>query len=171
MNLKLILILFSVAVVMLSWGGQAIAGSEATRSQTAQSPATPANPGLVAQCDNLIAVANQVVDSVNQVSQAPSSDPVKDVLQMADIVDRASTEMQALSLTDTELLSFRANFITMYAGTSRAARALADAASQDDAAAAEQAFTDLETATAAEDQLIPALNTYCERTAQAVRAD
>ncbi|MBF2046157.1 MAG: hypothetical protein EDM05_055675 [Leptolyngbya sp. IPPAS B-1204] len=132
----------------------------------AQSPVAPTAPTTVSQCDQLIQVANRATDAAQQLSQNPSSDSIRDLLDTANIADRAIGEMQALSLTDSELLKFRDQFVTMYEGVSRAIRDLVEAANQQDQEAGEQAFTALQTATAAEETLVPAINRYCERTAQ-----
>ncbi len=103
---------------------------------------------------------------MQQLSQTPSNDSTQDLLQTATIAERASTEMQALSLSDSKLLQFRDRFVTMYSGTSRTTRDLIEAANRKDDAAVEQAFTKLQTVTAVENDLVPAINTYCGREQQ-----
>lgn len=137
--------------------------------QTAQDSRNQTEQVRTAQCEQVIEVANRATDAVQHLSQNPSNDSARDLLQTATIAEQATSEMQALRLTDSKLLQLRERFIAMYTGTSRATRDLATAANRKDKAAAEQAFTALQTATAAEDELVPAINTYCGRTAEPPR--
>jgi hypothetical protein len=146
-----------ILAIVLIWGRQPIA--------LAQSPVAPAAQTTRSQCGQLIEIANRATDQVQQLSQNPAPDSIQNLLDTADIADRATTEMQTLTLDDDELLSFRDQFIEMYVGVSRATRDLVDAANRQDRQAAEQAFTALQTATSAEQTLVPAVNNYCERSA------
>jgi hypothetical protein len=146
-----------VFAIILVWSRPLVA--------SAQSPVAPAAQAPVSQCGQLIEIANRATDQVQKLSQNPAPDSIQNLLDTADIADRATAEMQALTLNDDELLSFREQFIEMYVGVSRATRDLAEAANRQDRQAAEQAFTALQTATSAEETLVPAVNNYCERTA------
>lgn len=121
----------------------------------------------VSQCSKLIDIANRAVTSVKQVSDSsqadnPQPDSIEQMNEIADVANSAKAEMEALQLTDEQLQSYQARFITMYTDTNQATRDLVAAAEAKDAQAAQQAFNALQTATSQEEPLVTEVNGYCE---------
>lgn len=125
----------------------------------------PTSSAVGVQCNDLVSVANRATDTVQRISADPDIDSLSGLMAIVTIADQAIADMQALSLSDTTVLSFRDRFVAMYAGTREAGQALIDAANQSDQTAAEQAFSDLQAATSVEDSLVSEVNTYCGYTA------
>ena len=130
---------------------------------TNHSHITPATTSLnrVAQCNQLISVANRAVSAVQNVTHNAETDNVAAMSNIADAADRATREMRALRLGDSQLVSFQNQFVDMYTDTSLATRALVDAANRKDAQAAQRSFDALKTATDREAPLVQAVNRYC----------
>lgn len=134
-------------------------GLMATTQPIAQAQ-TP--PDRATQCSNLIAVANRAVSSVQEITRGSSNSNAEDMIKIADAADQASSEMQALQLTDTQLQDYQARFLEMYSGTSQATRDLADASNSGDSDRAQEAFNALVTATDKEGPLVNDVNQYCQ---------
>lgn len=115
----------------------------------------------VSQCNRLIEVANQAVAQVQDTTQNADPDDVEAFLQIADTADQAAADLEALDLKDDQLQTYKGQFITMYSATSEATRSLVDAVNSQDTAAAQDAYSSLQTATSQESGLVDAVNTYC----------
>ncbi|TVQ19653.1 MAG: hypothetical protein EA367_10900 [Leptolyngbya sp. DLM2.Bin15] len=116
-----------------------------------------------AQCNRLIEVANSAVTAVQEVTTAASADDPEALNTIADTADQAVINMQGLELADEQLQDYQQRFVAMYEETSRASRAIYTAVSADppNNEAAQQAVTDLQTATGQEPDLVDEVNTYC----------
>ena len=139
--------------------GSPAASSSAPSSPVNRRASPPAS--RVAQCNQLIAIANHAVSSVQDVTQHSDTDNVAAMSDIADAADRANREMQSLQLTDRQLVGFQNRFMSMYTNTSSATRALVDAANRKDAPAAQRSFEALKTATDREAPLVQEVNRYC----------
>ena len=139
--------------------GSPAASSSAPSSPVNRRASPPAS--RVAQCNQLIAIANHAVSSVQDVTQHSDTDNVAAMSDIADAADRANREMQSLQLTDRQLVGFQHRFMSMYTNTSSATRALIDAANRKDAQAAQRSFEALKTATDREAPLVEEVNRYC----------
>jgi hypothetical protein len=115
----------------------------------------------VAQCNRLISVANEAVTAVQDVTTGASPDDPEALNTIADTADQAVVNMQALEFEDEQLQSYQGRFVSMYQETSRASRAIYAAVNALDNEAAQQALTDLQTATGQETALVDEVNTYC----------
>jgi hypothetical protein len=116
----------------------------------------------VSQCSKLIEIANQAVSGVRTVSENPQPDNVDSMNKIADVANKAKSEMAALQLSDPKLQDYQKRFVTMYTDTHQATRDLVTAAEAKDSQAAQQAFDALKTATAQEGPLVNEVNGYCE---------
>lgn len=115
----------------------------------------------VSQCNRLIDVANRAVTDVQTVTESASPQDVEAMSKIAETADRAATEMQAVKLSDEQLLSYQDRFVTMYADTSKATRDLIAAMGEQNGSAAQQAYSNLQTATNQEGALVTEINSYC----------
>jgi outer membrane PBP1 activator LpoA protein len=115
----------------------------------------------VSQCNRLIEIANRAVTDVQSVTQSANPQDVNAMTQIANTADRAASEMQAVKLSDQQLLSYKDRFVSMYADTSKATRNLIAAVGNQDGSAAQQAYDALQTATNQEGTLVTEVNTYC----------
>ncbi|MCU0569647.1 MAG: hypothetical protein MUF49_24130 [Oculatellaceae cyanobacterium Prado106] len=113
------------------------------------------------QCNKLIGVANQAVQSVEEVTSTATPDNIDALNRIATAAEQANQGMRNLSLGDQELRRFQERFVAMYDETNRATRALVAAAQQKDAAASQTAFEALKTATDKEAPLVDQVNQYC----------
>jgi hypothetical protein len=125
---------------------------------------TSCSENKVAQCNQLIEIANQAVSGVRAVSETPKPDSIESMNKIADIANTARSQMEKLQLGDDQLKGFQGQFVTMYTETNQATRDLVTAAEAKDADAAKKAFSALQTATAKEAPLVNSVNTYCEAT-------
>jgi len=117
----------------------------------------------VAQCNQMIQVANQAVSDAKVVTSGVQEDnPQAEAMrQAAAVMDKASEEMNAIEVTDETLQDYQASFVNMYSDTSQAMRNFAVAFEQKDRQAAEAAQMNLQQATTPEKQLVDNLNAYC----------
>jgi predicted Fe-Mo cluster-binding NifX family protein len=122
---------------------------------------TSCGASKVAQCNELIDVANRAVEDVQAIASTAQPDDVNSMIQIAETAERAQTEMEALELSDEQLQGFQQRFITMYSQTSSSTRELVNAFNAQDNAAAETAYQDLQTATGQETSLVNEVNAYC----------
>lgn len=117
----------------------------------------------VAQCNKMIQVANQAVSDAKVVTNnLPKDDSQAEAMrQAAAIMDKASTDMNAIEVTDETLQDYQASFAKMYSDMSQAMGEFAVAFEQKDRQAAEAAQMNLQQATTPERQLVDTLNAYC----------
>lgn len=123
--------------------------------------ATSCGASKVAECNELIEVANNAVEEVQTVAAAAQPEDVTAMLQIADTADQARSAMETLELSDEQLQGFQQRFITMYNETSTATRSLVSAVEAQDQAAAESAYNNLQAATGQETSLVNEVNAYC----------
>lgn len=165
---KVIALLGFYVLMMLAIG---LGSPAVAENQISQTPTAPSDV-IVAQCNELITVANRATDSVQRISADPTIDSLSGLMAIISVADQAITGMQALTLSDGTVLGFRDRFVAMYTGTRQAGQALIDAANQNNQTAAEKAFQDLQDATAVEGDLVAEVNRYCGYTATSeVRSD
>lgn len=117
----------------------------------------------IAQCNQMIQVANQAVNDAKVVTNnLPQDDSQAEAMrQAAAIMDKASTDMNAIEVTDETLQDYQASFAKMYSDMSQAMGEFAWAFEQKDRQAAEAAQINLQQATTPEKQLVDTLNAYC----------
>lgn len=120
-----------------------------------------AEPSRAAQCGQLIAVANQAVSTVQGIAQGSNSGSTAAMTGIAEASDRFASEMQALQLTDPQLVGFQNRFVSMYLDTGSATRAIVEAAENENPEAAQSSFDALKTATDRESPLVSDINRYC----------
>lgn len=137
------------AVSLVSVALVAIAGCSETRQ---------------AQCNRLIAVANQAVREVEAVVQANQVPNNNAFLKVADSAQKTKTGMQAVELTDSQLMAFRDRYIRHYEKLGQSARTLVDAIQKQDFATAKQAQESFQATTREEPGLVSEINAYCNGT-------
>ncbi|WP_446406006.1 hypothetical protein [Coleofasciculus sp. C1-SOL-03] len=117
----------------------------------------------VAQCNQMIQVANQAVSDAKVVTHGLQEDnpQAETMRQAAAVMDKAATEMNAIEVTDETLQDYQDSFANMYRDMSQAMRDFAVAFEQKDRQAAEAAQMKLQQATTPEKQLVDDLNAYC----------
>lgn len=116
-----------------------------------------------AQCDRVIAVANEAVTAAESANADEGEDQLQALLIAAASIEEAANKMENLSLSDGTLNGYRQGFITMYRQTSLMTRRFVDAFATENQEAILAALGDLETATNDEDRLVTQLNGYCGR--------
>ncbi|MEM9540155.1 MAG: hypothetical protein AAGA60_11730 [Cyanobacteria bacterium P01_E01_bin.42] len=116
-----------------------------------------------AQCDRVIAVANEAVQAAESANAEEGEDQLQALLTAAASIEEAANRMETLSLNDGTLNNYRQGFITMYRQTSLMTRRFVDAFTTENQEEIVVALTNLETATEDEDRLVTELNGYCGR--------
>ena len=115
----------------------------------------------VAQCNRLIDVANTAVTEVQNVTTAANPSDPEALNEIANTADNAVASMQDLEFSDEQLQAYQQRFVQMYEETSTASRAIYTAVNEENNEAAQQALTDLQTATGQETALVSEVNAYC----------
>jgi hypothetical protein len=122
---------------------------------------TSCSENRASQCVKLINVANQAVNSIEAVTAPTGADSIEALKKIAAVADDTNRSMQALNLSDPELVKFRDRFTSMYEATSAATRSLIEASSVKDTAASQKAYEALRTSTSQESPLVDQVNGYC----------
>jgi soluble cytochrome b562 len=117
----------------------------------------------VYQCNEIIGIANETVTQARDLTAGGQTTDPQAMLQAADAMEQASAEMEAVEVEDEQLQDFQEGFVTMYQKTAQATRSFVKAYEESDREAAESAFTDLQQATSAEDELVQGINEYCRQ--------
>ncbi|MDY6785804.1 MAG: hypothetical protein SW833_25180 [Cyanobacteriota bacterium] len=117
----------------------------------------------VAQCNGIIETANQFVTQATQLTNGGQTDEPQAILQAADAMDRAAEEMEALELSDPQLVEYRGGFVKMYRDISKATREYVKAYENKDRPGAEAARSRVERATQPEQELVQGINEYCTK--------
>ncbi len=130
-------------------------------SESARTDRLATEPSRAAQCNQLIAVANQAVSTVQGIAQGTNSGSATAMAGIAEASDRFAKEMQALQLTDPQLVGFQNRFVSMYVDTGSATRAMVEATENKNSEAAQSSFDALKTATDREAPLVNDVNRYC----------
>ncbi|NJO73828.1 MAG: hypothetical protein HC833_08780 [Leptolyngbyaceae cyanobacterium RM1_406_9] len=115
----------------------------------------------VAQCNQLIEVANQAVTDVQAITENASPDDPAAFLRIADTAEQARTNLEAIELTDEQLQTYQESFIAIYTSTSESTRNLVEAVNAQDNQAAQQAYDALQQAVSEEPELVTEVNNYC----------
>ncbi|MGF1514207.1 MAG: hypothetical protein ACFB5Z_11005 [Elainellaceae cyanobacterium] len=120
--------------------------------------------GKLDQCNQLIEVANQAVTEVEAVTSdsAPRDTDTAAFVSITEAAQQAATQLESIDLTDEQLQGYRQRFIKLYVATGDATEALVTAVEEQDPIGAEDAYTDLETATSQEQPLVEEINQYCQ---------
>jgi hypothetical protein len=121
----------------------------------------------VAQCNQLIEVANQAVTDVQAITENASPDDPAAFLRIADTADQAQAGLATIELTDEQLQTYQERFVALYTNTSESTRNLVEAVNAQDNQAAQQAYDSLQQAIAAEPELVNEVNSYCGGSAPA----
>ncbi|MBP0017173.1 MAG: hypothetical protein J7647_06385 [Cyanobacteria bacterium SBLK] len=134
----------------------------------ALSPFSGATPAFAqntkeAQCDRVIAVANEAVQAAESANAGEGEDQLRALLTAAASIEEAANKMENLSLSDNTLNGYRQGFIVMYRQTSLMTRRFVDAFATENQDEILAALQNLETATNDEDRLVTELNGYCGR--------
>lgn len=116
----------------------------------------------VAQCNEIIKIANQAVSEAKQLTNGGQTDDPQAMIEAADAMERAAQTMKQLDLSDSELQNYRSGFIEMYAETATATRDFVEAYKKKNRPGAESALSNLQQATKPEPELIQGINTYCK---------
>jgi mevalonate kinase len=117
----------------------------------------------VAQCNQLIEVANQAVTDVQAITENASPDDPAAFLRIADTAEQARTNLEAIELTDEQLQTYQESFIAIYTSTSESTRNLVEAVNAQDNQAAQQAYDALQQAVSEEPELVTEVNSYCSK--------
>lgn len=115
----------------------------------------------IAQCNQLIEVANEAVTEVQAITENASPDDPAAFLRIADTADQAKTNLQAIEVTDGQLQTYQERFVTLYTNTGDSTRNLVEAVNAQDNQAAQQAYDALQQAIAEEPNLVNEVNGYC----------
>lgn len=115
----------------------------------------------IAQCNQLIEVANQAVTDVQAITENASPDDPAAFLRIADTADQARTNLQAIEITDEQLQTYQERFVALYTNTGESTRNLVEAVNAQDNQAAQQAYDALQQAIAEEPNLVNEVNSYC----------
>ncbi|MGK7929248.1 MAG: hypothetical protein AB4290_29085 [Spirulina sp.] len=114
----------------------------------------------IAQCNQIIDIAN-TLEEVRVGADDDKADKTQTMLQIADALEQANQNMQALELSDTTLQKFQLGFITMYSDTSNVMRTFAEARDKGDISAVKTARADLQRTAQLEEELVNGINGYC----------
>lgn len=121
----------------------------------------------LAQCKQLIDVANQVVSDVQTVAQNASTgtdnsnDSVAVINKVAEAAEKARVNMEALTLNDETLTGFQSRYADMYTEIRQTTRDMLAAAEAKDREAGREAYDNFKTATSREGPLVEEINSYC----------
>ena len=121
----------------------------------------------VAQCNQLIEVANQAVTDVQAITENASPDDPEAFLRIADTADQAKANLEAIALTDEQLQTYQEQFVMLYTNTSESTRNLVNAVNAQDNQAAQQSYDALQQAITEEPNLVNEVNSYCGGSAPA----
>jgi hypothetical protein len=120
------------------------------------------NQTKTAQCDQVIAIANEAVkDAKLATNNGRSSDPEM-LLRAAQYMDSHASKFEGISLSDPKLQAYQSRFIVIYQQTSIATRDFVTAFKAKNLSGAELALQALTTTTRQEKQLVDEINNYCQ---------
>jgi hypothetical protein len=118
--------------------------------------------GRIAECNKLIERANATMTSADEAQKKMQGKEDKQALvQMSMQLDKAKTDIQGVSLTDTTLVHFRDQYAASLDHMSAAAKSMEDAVDKDDAQGASSAIKDMQTAADDNAKVVDGLNKYC----------
>lgn len=121
----------------------------------------PNSPTKISQCNQLITVANRAVRAAKASTlNGRNSNPTA-LIRAANLLERHAKELESLSLTDSQLDSYRLRLSRMYRDTSTATLNFVNASNSNDRPRTESAFQAVRQATRGEKQLVNDINRYC----------
>lgn len=115
------------------------------------------------ECNQLIAVINKGVASLNNASKSDSNDPAgtADYKNMADTMDAVADDAAKVELSVPELKKLSNDYQAMAKDVAKAAREMVAAADSQDFAKVSAAKAAVEKAVKQEDPLVDSINKYC----------
>ncbi|MEA5472303.1 hypothetical protein [Spirulina sp. 06S082] len=116
----------------------------------------------IAQCNSVINIANGVAEEAKKLTNEGQTKESQAMLQAADVIDKASQDMQALELSDETLQKFRTEFVTMYEGISKSTRTFVEAFEKKDRPGLDASLANLQRATQPEQELANGIVSYCQ---------
>jgi hypothetical protein len=146
-------------------GAQQAAEAARRRAIASQPQAQQNNRSTAAQCMELATTVNWVVEQsqslVAQTNFFDQSSLFGMLNQLSDVSQQASTSLQTLQLSDTQLQTFQQRLISTYRAYVPAINNLLGSARSGDMAAVQQQTLDFQEAATREVALMNEVNTYC----------
>jgi hypothetical protein len=116
----------------------------------------------VAQCNKMIAIANQAAEASLAFGSNPQPEKGGQAfVEVADKLDGFATSMSALEISDEKLKGYQASFSEMYKAASKGLRGAAMALDKKDAEAMQKEMKAIQDGTSQEGKLVSDTNTYC----------
>jgi methyl-accepting chemotaxis protein len=119
-------------------------------------------PSKVSECNELIAVINKGIESLEK-GQKAGADPsgTAELKAMADAMDKVADEASKVNTTIPELKDFSGKYQQMAKDVAKSAREMAEAADGKDLEKMSKAQAAMETAVKQEDPLVDGINKFC----------
>ncbi|NES80299.1 MAG: hypothetical protein F6K10_01835 [Moorea sp. SIO2B7] len=115
------------------------------------------------QCQKIFGIANGVAKETKSLTNSGQEIENKTWLKAADTMEQAAQEMQALAITDDNLLEYQAGFVKMYRSYSEATREIIKAREDKDRPGAEAAQEKVKQAGKLEKEIGDGINSYCRK--------
>jgi hypothetical protein len=116
----------------------------------------------VAQCNKIIGIANQAVETSQAFGRNPQPEKGgKAFVEVADKLDALATSMAALEISDEKLKGFQSSYVEMYKTASKGLRGGAVALDKKDVAAMQKEMKVIQDGTSQEGKLVSDTNSYC----------
>jgi hypothetical protein len=115
----------------------------------------------VAQCNQLIKVANDATTELKATGQDKTVDQVAQMTKFATTLDKSAKNVSAVELKDEKLLGFKQRLADLYKNSGNASRDLVTAAGKKDVAGLKSNLTKLMEGSTQETAIITELNSYC----------
>lgn len=113
--------------------------------------------------ENRISQCNKVVTAANKTKALVNPKETSGFTTLADNIDQIRTEVQAISIKDSQLKDLQIKLLSMYGDVSSSLKAQAKAIEAKDNKAQTKAKQDLETAAGKESDLVDSINTLCAK--------
>jgi hypothetical protein len=115
----------------------------------------------VAQCNQLIKVANDATTELKATGQDKTVDQVAQMTKFATTLDKYAKDVSAVELKDEKLLGFKQRLADVYKNSGNASRDLVAAAGKKDAAGLKSNLAKLMEGSTQETAIVTELNSYC----------
>jgi hypothetical protein len=115
----------------------------------------------VAQCNQLIKVANDATTELKATGQEQTADQVAQMTKFATTLDKYAKDVSAVELKDEKLLGFKQRLADLYKTSGTASRDLVTAAGKKDAAGLKSNLAKLMEGSTQETAIVTELNSYC----------
>jgi hypothetical protein len=115
----------------------------------------------VAQCNQLIKVANDATTELKATGQDKTVDQVAQMTKFATTLDKYAKDVSAVELKDEKLLGFKQRLADVYKNSGNASRDLVAAAGKKDAAGLKSNLAKLMEGSTQETAIVTELNRYC----------